>query len=113
VYQKLAEQVDPAGNAHLAPGEEAVDPLRGWMKARPRRPTPAMWRSIGVPSLWNPTLSYSTESLRSEAVALRRERTSPGGEREREREGVSVQSSQLQSTIDSQTVKTLTCEPLL
>jgi len=43
-----------------------------------------MWRSIGVPSLWNPTLSYSTESLRSEAVALRRERTSPGGERERE-----------------------------
>jgi hypothetical protein len=72
-----------------------------------------VWRSIGVPSLWNPTLSYSTESLRSEAVALRRERTSPGGEREREREGASVQSSQLQSTIDSQTVKTLTCEPLL
>ncbi len=27
MYQKLAEQVDPAGNAHLAPGEEAVDPL--------------------------------------------------------------------------------------
>jgi len=32
---------------------------------------------------------------------------------EGEREGASVQSSQLQSTIDSQTVKTLTCNPLL
>ena len=70
-----------------------------------------LWRSIGVPSLWNPTLSYSTESLHSEAVALERE--SKPGRREREREGASVQSSQLQSTIDSQTVKTLTCEPLL
>jgi len=38
VYQKLAEQVDPAGNAHLAPGEEAVDPLMDVALAAPADP---------------------------------------------------------------------------